>query len=357
MKRVGYLYDKIFDRNNIILAIKNASNGKTKRRAFKYAISHVEEVVDFVKENPFYNGIYKEEDVVDKASGKSRHIKVPDFKNLIIQHAIMQVVYPILAKSYYFHSYGAIRTKGMFKASKYTRRMVRNNKYCSKDDVVKFYDSVRRMDVIRFVRRKIKDESVIELIKCRLDEVGVAIGNFISQILANFLLTPLDHYVKEDLRVKDYIRNMDDYTIFGNSKRKLKATREAIKKYIHEQLALKLHDERNKIVDLTKTVIKKGKEVYLNFLDFCGYKHYKDHTTLRKRTYRRIIRLICVLKKYVSLRKARSFVSYWGFITKTNCHKWLRDNMPLIDFKSIKDLIRDWVRRMSLKRNKLALQS
>ena len=328
MKRKGNLYNQIFSDDNIKLAIERASIGKSKRQVFKYANEHLEETIEFIKTYPYYKGIAKVKDVVDKASGKTRNIKVPDYKNLIIQHCIMQIVYPILSQSFYFHSYGALPNKGMFKASKAVKRMVIPNRYYIQCDVVKYYESIDREILMELIGRKIKDETVLALLR-PVDPKGLPIGNYTSQIMANFYLTPLDHYAKETLGISDYVRNMDDFIIFGTNKRELWKKYLLIKEFLKDKLALSLHEERVKIKEITnKTCV-----------DFCGYKHYKDHTTLRKRTYRRLRRVILNIHKYLREKWCRSFFSYWGFINKTNCHKWLGMYMPLINMANMRKFV------------------
>jgi len=51
---------------------------------------------------------------------------------------------------------------------------------------------------------------------------GIPIGNLTSQFLANVYLNPFDHFIKEELRVKHYLRYMDDFVVFVQKKSLLK---------------------------------------------------------------------------------------------------------------------------------------
>lgn len=75
---------------------------------------------------------------------------------------------------------------------------------------------------MRFLRRKIKDEAFLGLI-WRIIKDGIKIGFYISQWLANAVLEPLDHYIREKLGdgVRHYVRYIDNLTIFGHNKKKL----------------------------------------------------------------------------------------------------------------------------------------
>ncbi len=44
--------------------------------------------------------------------------------------------------------------------------------------------------------------------------VGIPIGNYTSQFFANIYLDELDKFVKSDLRIKYYVRYMDDFVCF-----------------------------------------------------------------------------------------------------------------------------------------------
>jgi len=72
-------------------------------------------------------------------------------------------------------------------------------------------------------------------------EVGIPIGNLTSQLFANAYLNKLDHYVKDVLRVKYYIRYMDDFIILSNDKEYLKMLLDKIKIFLDTELKLKLN--------------------------------------------------------------------------------------------------------------------
>ncbi|MBK7410377.1 MAG: RNA-directed DNA polymerase [Saprospirales bacterium] len=48
------------------------------------------------------------------------------------------------------------------------------------------------------------------------------IGNLTSQYFANHYLSGLDHFIKEGLRIKAYVRYMDDLILWHNDKETLK---------------------------------------------------------------------------------------------------------------------------------------
>lgn len=69
---------------------------------------------------------------------------------------------------------------------------------------------------------------------------GLPIGNMTSQILAVYYLNDLDHYIKEKLRIKYYVRYMDDFILFHEDREYLKYCLEEIEKKLAE-VKLKLN--------------------------------------------------------------------------------------------------------------------
>jgi len=99
---------------------------------------------------------------------------------------------------------------------------------------------------------------------------GVPIGSLTSQHFANFYLGWLDRFVKESLRVGGYVRYMDDFVIWGEDQRGLRAVRDRIRQFLDRELSLDLKPEP-----------------YINRcrcgMDFLGCRIYPSHTTLNRR--------------------------------------------------------------------------
>lgn len=63
---------------------------------------------------------------------------------------------------------------------------------------------------------------------------GLPIGNMTSQVIATFYLNELDHFIKDDLKIKSYVRYMDDGVLIHNDKEYLKYCLKKIEKIIHK---------------------------------------------------------------------------------------------------------------------------
>jgi len=111
------------------------------------------------------------------------------------------------------------------------------------------------------------------------------LGNLTSQFFANVYLHELDHFVKHMLKAKYYIRYVDDFIILHESKSKLTEWKKEIERFLYENLKLKLHPQKTKIISLSKDV------------DFVGFRNFWHHKLLRKRNIRNMQTKIEMHKK------------------------------------------------------------
>ena len=97
---------------------------------------------------------------------------------------------------------------------------------------------------------------------------GLPIGNLTSQFFANLYLNELDQYVKHQLKIKHYIRYMDDFVVFGNNRKQMIQWQQQIIDFCTQKLALSLH-------------LKGGIKNYWEGLGFLGFKIYRKHKKLK----------------------------------------------------------------------------
>lgn len=110
-----------------------------------------------------------------------------------------------------------------------------------------------------------------------LYNVGMPIGNLLSQMFANIVLNELDQYCKHALKLHCYIRYMDDILVLGPDKEQLKQCHAAIAAFLSEMLHLDLN---------AKTCIR---PVSMG-IEFVGQRVWATHAVLRKSTARRMKR-------------------------------------------------------------------
>lgn len=336
MKRVGHLYETFLSSENLKAAFKKASKGKKDRKVVEYCKEHLEEMIQAIQSNPHISGKYKSKTVIDSSSGKKRNVMEPKFfPDQIIHHALCLAINPVLRKSEYEWSCGAIESKGGLLASQKLRNKFSKEKklrYFVKLDIVHYYENVDHQVLKNQLARKIKDKKILDLCSEIIDSVpqGLPIGNYTSQCFANFYLTVADHYIKEILKVDTHIRYMDDMVWVDTNKRKLKKAVKQFESWIGETLHLQLHVERVKILNISRNDDDKGGS---SPIDFVGYKHYRKHTTIRKRIFKRIRRLLLRMRYLINPGRWQRLMSYLGYLKYSNS-KFIIKKYGLIDILS-----------------------
>lgn len=340
MKRIGYIYEKIYDKENIRQAIMKASRGKRKRKDVKKVLNdipkYVNEIQNMLVNETYIPAKYRIDTICEGVNKKERKIFKPNFyPDQIIHWAIYLQVSPILYKGVYKYTIGSIPNRGVHYGKKYVNKWIRkdykNTKYYLKIDVKKFYPSVKISILEEKLNRKIKDKKTLKLINLILslcDELPI--GMLLSQLFAIFYLQDLDYYIKQDLKLMYYIRYMDDMVVFGRNKKELHKIRVKIAEFLaNEKLKLK---ENWKVCRFDT-----------EGLDFMGFRFFRDKTILRKSIMFRITRKVKkVFKKQTTTAKdASSIISYLGWIKHTNNYglfiKWIK---PYLKIQRLKNIIK-----------------
>lgn len=343
MKTYKHLMEQIASEENIRLAIMNASKRKRHRRDVKEVIENIDYHIARVQKL-LLSGTYKahvdEPCLVNEGTHhKVRRIRKPHFKyDQIIHHCIIQVLQPIFIKPMYEYSCGSIPTRGAHygkkRIEKWLRNDIKNTKYVFKMDIKHFYESVDQTILKEMLSRKIKDQQAMQLIEQVIDacDKGLPLGNYTSQWFANFMLTPLDHYIKEELHAKYYMRYMDDIVIFGSNKKELHKIRKAITQYLAEKLKLRVKENWQVFRFEYKG---KGRP-----LDFMGWQFYRNKTILRKSIFIRIVRKARKVGKHTTIKGAYGMVSYMGYIKHTDTYgTYINHIRPYVNIGKLKKFI------------------
>ena len=116
----------------------------------------------------------------------------------------------------YEFSCGSVPNRGAPYGKKYIERWIqrdkKNCKYVLKMDIRHFFESVDHDVLKAWLKKKIRDERMLYILELIIDgsEVGLPLGFYTSQWLSNFMLQPLDHFIKEQLKAVHYIQYMDE---------------------------------------------------------------------------------------------------------------------------------------------------
>lgn len=296
MKTHKKLYAKLCLPHNLYLAYQKARKGKSKKdstkefdRDLEVNLKKLEEELKTFSYNP---RPLKRFIVRDP---KTRIIHASAFRDRVVHHALINLLGPIYEKIFIYDSYASRKNKGTHNAllrfNEFQRKVSQNGLvikkvnygrnsiqgYCLKSDIKHYFYSVDHETLIKILKRKIKDDEVIwlvEKIPKNLDTAfygkGMPLGNFTSQFFANVYLNELDYYVKHTLKVKYYIRYVDDFVVLHRSKKRLNYFQKEITQFL-ESIKLELHPEKTKIIPLQKGVT------------FLGYRVFYHYKLLRKR--------------------------------------------------------------------------
>ncbi len=252
MKRAGHLFEKVADFGALCAAARRAARGKARSHCAAYFIFHLEtEVIALQRE--IMDGSYRPRPyrTFSISDPKPRTISAADFRDRVAHHALCAALEPLFERAAIFDSYACRPGKGTHAAVSRARAFAGRFRYFLKLDVRKFFEHVDHGVLKRGLRRLVKDSRLLRLADRIIEHGapgspkgrGLPIGNLTSQHFANYYLTPLDRFVKEELRVPGYARYMDDLLLLADSKDFLRAARESIRGFVEGTLKLNLKAE------------------------------------------------------------------------------------------------------------------
>lgn len=359
MVKARNIFDQIFSMENLYAAYEDAARG---RRYHGDVLSYSFDT--WTKLKKLRERIYSGEYTIDRYyifyvfEPKKRMIMSISFEHRIVQWAIYRVLNPIFANGYIEDSYGCIPGRGALGAMQRLHRWVsyvslkESDWHYLKLDVSKYFYRISHRVLKKVLRKKVQDARLPKMldgiIDCdhtpfglppgkspgevpledRLYDVGMPIGNLLSQMFANLYLNELDQYCKRELGIKHYVRYMDDIIILSDDKAQLRKWREQIRAFLKERLELDLNE---------KTCIRPiGQGI-----EFVGYRVWPNRVQLRKSTTLRMKRsLRGVMDAYsrgdMSMERATDTLTcYLGMLGHTDSQRL--EEKILEDFVLVRD--------------------
>jgi len=284
MKRAGKLFDDIADMENLRLAFWKVSRGKQEKKEIIEFRSNLGLNLKILRKELLSNtvtlGNYHYFTIYDP---KERLICAASFPERVIHHAVMNICEPVFERFLISDTYACRKNKGTYKAIQRAVNFTRKNKFYLKLDIRKYFDSISHDILLNLLARKFKDRRLFQFYHLLINTYktdpgrGLPIGNLTSQHFGNFYLGWLDHYVKETLCLKYYVRYMDDFIIWSNSKAELKSVKKQVLAYLENTLQLELKNS-----------------YCLNYTghgcSFLGYRLFPDYIRLNSRSKNRFIK-------------------------------------------------------------------
>jgi RNA-directed DNA polymerase len=320
MKRKGNLWGNVCDRKNIEVAAMLALKGKPLTKDRLRFVNNREAFLNDI-EKSLINETYKFSELFSFiiSEPKVREIHCPRFyPDRILHHAIMNIAVPLFIEKFTADTYGSIKGRGVKLAADKLKKALANNPnaYYLQVDVKSFYQSISHDVAINQISRVIKCNKTLNMFKAifAVHEQGMPIGSYTSQYVGNLVLSPVDHWAKEQARIKHYFRYMDDIVILCADKHEAHTILQGITTQIE---TLKLSIKNN--VRIAPVALG---------IEFIGYKFYPTHTRLRKRIKLKMQRNVRkLIKKNVSDKFfMRKTASHFGWCIHANCRNLLRSS-------------------------------
>ena len=213
---------------------------------------------------------------------KKRIVKSGSFKDKIVQHSLCDnVLLPEVGKHFIENNFAGQIGKGTLfgldhlrddMLQFYTEHGIKG--YVLKCDITKFFYTIDHKILKDIIQKYFSDEDILWLCDLFIDStkenIGIPLGNQISQVFALMYLDGLDHLITEKLQIKYYGRYMDDFYLIHEDKKYLEYCLAVIQNYIHS-LKLTLNGKTQIIP------FKNG----INFLGFHTYVT-RDGKAIRK---------------------------------------------------------------------------
>jgi retron-type reverse transcriptase len=292
------LYERLCSFENLLYAYRRAARGKRSRpdvAAFDYGLEgHLLRLRRQLLQHSYRPTAYHRFAIADP---KPRVISAAPFRDRVVHHALCNVIEPLFEQRFIGDSYANRRGKGVHQALDRCTWFARRYPYVLRCDIVQFFPSVDLAILRRILGRVIRDDDTLALCDLILaggaheltdqydlvlfprdDPVdaaararGLPIGNQTSQFWANCYLNPLDHFVKEQLRCRAYLRYVDDFLLFSDDKATLHRWKGEIIAFLASHLRLILHEHESVVAPAPDGI------------PFLGFRVFPDHRRLRRR--------------------------------------------------------------------------
>lgn len=211
------------------------------------------------------NGTYKlgKQMIFNIYEPKKREVVALHLRDRQVQRALLDnYLYDEITRHFIYDNVSCQKGKGtkaavnrlkvmMIKA----HRIYGNNYYIHLFDIRHFFASTPHRVAKETIRKKVRDKWACQMVDMLIDsfpgEKGIGLGSDIAQFIELAVLDDLDHFIKEKLHERFYLRYMDDFLIISDSKEWLRYDRMAIVKKLKE-IGLELHPKKSYIVPIRR---------------------------------------------------------------------------------------------------------
>lgn len=298
-KKYDNLWDSLISFENLLLAFQKARRGKRFQPEVADFENHRErylfELQKRLIEQSYQPSGYSSFKIYDP---KERLVSAAPFHDRVIHHALCNVTEFIFERMFIADSYANRKGKGVHKSLDKAQDFARKSPFVLQCDIRQFFPSIDHEIIKHILFHKIIDpkvrwlieqiiksgESVLksqyEMVYYPNDDLfaanrarGLPIGNLTSQLWANVYMNELDQFVKRQLKCKSYVRYVDDFLLFSESKSELWEWKAAIVEFLYT-IRLSLHMKSSTVYPVS------------NGIPFLGFTLFPDNRRLKNRNVR-----------------------------------------------------------------------
>lgn len=255
-------------------AKKNKSQSLRVQRFGEDPLHYLTIIQQRLRSRSYSFGPYKTFTVQEK---KFRHVVDAPMKDRVVHWMLYEYMLPIWQPRFIHDTYGNLPNRGTHAAVRRLSQFCRSpgSNWVLQLDISKYFYSINHDILKTRVLRYIGDHDIRQLLIALADSFrtddqyddlfppdgmyrrtaakGMPIGNLSSQLFANIFLNDFDHWIKEVLRIKHYIRYVDDMVILGETPEELRD----ICQQIMEKLAadgLTIHPKKIRLAPVAASV-------------------------------------------------------------------------------------------------------
>lgn len=288
MKRKGNLYNELYKFENIENAFnevcKNTKNKRKVARFKEYKCVYISRIYNVLSKETYKPGPCN---VFTIYEPKKRRIVSQNMQDKVINHLVARhILYPALTPCLLDVNVASRKGLGTSEGIRLAMNFHRICKikykkyYILKCDISKFFASINHNILKEKLKKRIKDKKALKIVFDIIDseEKGLGIGAMTSQVLAIFYLNDMDHFIKEILGIKYFVRYQDDFLLFHPSKKYLI--------YCLNELTRFLNSEKLSLNKKTRIYRNTNKFIFLGRKPNGNYAKHKDvKRKIKKKIY------------------------------------------------------------------------